>query len=167
MLERCMKRAETSGRSDDNAQTIKKRVQNYFDQSYPVIEYYKKFGKVREVDGAGDTVQVWNATRRAMLPQVSFLIGTIGSGKSTLGHMLSERTNAKQLNFSKFVEANGLTDQDDDTTVMALIQQLALEIQPRVIIEDFPQTEYQARFFIKNCVRPHRVFTLNCSKDFS
>jgi shikimate kinase len=56
-----------------------------------------------------------------MLPQVSFLIGTIGSGKSTLGHMLSERTNAKQLNFSKFVEANGLTDQDDDTTVMALI----------------------------------------------
>ena len=81
--------------------------------------------------------------------------------------MLSERTNAKQLNFSKFVESNGLTDQDDDTTVMALIKQLALEIQPRVIIEDFPQTEYQARFFIKNCVRPHRVFTLNCSKDFS
>jgi adenylate kinase family enzyme len=26
MLERCMKRAETSGRSDDNAETIKKRV---------------------------------------------------------------------------------------------------------------------------------------------
>ena len=45
-----MKRAETSGRSDDNAETIKKRVQNYFDQSYPVIEYYKKFGKVRKID---------------------------------------------------------------------------------------------------------------------
>jgi hypothetical protein len=56
---------------------------------------YKQFGKVREVDGAGDTVQVWNATRQAMLPQVSFLIGTIGSGKSTLGRMLCERTNAK------------------------------------------------------------------------
>jgi len=26
MLERCMKRAETSGRSDDNAETIKTRV---------------------------------------------------------------------------------------------------------------------------------------------
>lgn len=31
MLERCMKRAETSGRLDDNAETIKTRVQNYFD----------------------------------------------------------------------------------------------------------------------------------------
>lgn len=40
MVERCMKRAETSGRSDDNAETIKKRVQNYFDTSYPVVEYY-------------------------------------------------------------------------------------------------------------------------------
>ena len=65
---------------------------------------YKKFGKVREVDGAGDTVQVWNATRQAMLPQVSFLIGTIGSGKSTLGIKLSERTNAKLLRFGHFVE---------------------------------------------------------------
>jgi len=40
MVERCMKRAETSGRSDDNADTIKKRVQNYFDSTIPVIDYY-------------------------------------------------------------------------------------------------------------------------------
>ena len=59
MLERCMKRAETSGRSDDNAETIKKRVQNYFDQSYPVIEYYKKFGKVRKIDATGDISSVY------------------------------------------------------------------------------------------------------------
>jgi adenylate kinase family enzyme len=31
MIERCLKRAETSGRSDDNPDTIKKRVQNYLD----------------------------------------------------------------------------------------------------------------------------------------
>jgi len=31
MIERCMKRAETSGRDDDNAETIKKRIQQYFD----------------------------------------------------------------------------------------------------------------------------------------
>jgi hypothetical protein len=29
---------------------------------------YEKFGKVREVDGSGDTLQVWQATRKAMLP---------------------------------------------------------------------------------------------------
>ena len=68
MLERCMKRAETSGRSDDNAETIKKRVQNYFDQSYPVIEYYKKFGKVRKIDATGDISQVYAQTKEAILP---------------------------------------------------------------------------------------------------
>jgi shikimate kinase len=73
-----------------------------------------------------------------MLPQVSFLIGPIGSGKSTLGRLLCERTNAKQLNFSKFVAEHGLTESEDDVVVMALIQQLALEISPRVVIEDFP-----------------------------
>jgi UMP-CMP kinase len=54
MVERCLKRAETSGRSDDNPDTIKKRVQNYFDQSLPVIDYYKRFGKVFEIDATGD-----------------------------------------------------------------------------------------------------------------
>ncbi len=81
--------------------------------------------------------------------------------------MLCERTNAKLLRFTTFVSEKGLAESDEDTLVLALIQQLALEISPRVVIVDFPQTEYQARFFIKNCVTPHRVFTLNCSKDFS
>lgn len=100
---RCMERAKTSGRSDDTEEIITKRLQTYNEQSKPVVDLYKSFGKVREVDGAGDTIQVWNATRQAMLPQVSFMIGPIGSGKSTLGRLLCERTNAKQLNFSKFV----------------------------------------------------------------
>jgi UMP-CMP kinase len=59
MVERCLKRAETSGRSDDNPDTIKKRVQNYFDQSLPVIDYYKRFGKVFEIDATGDVGQVY------------------------------------------------------------------------------------------------------------
>ena len=48
-----MKRAETSGRSDDNAETIKTRVQNYFDQSLPVVDYYKHTGKVHHINALG------------------------------------------------------------------------------------------------------------------
>ena len=58
-----MKRAESSGRVDDNPDVIKKRVQNYFDQSYPVVEYYTKFGKVRRIDATGDVNDVYAATR--------------------------------------------------------------------------------------------------------
>jgi len=49
-----MKRAETSGRSDDNEETIIKRFQNYVDATKPVVEMYTKFGKVREIDGSKD-----------------------------------------------------------------------------------------------------------------
>jgi hypothetical protein len=33
------------------------------------------------------------------------------------------------------------------------------------LIENFPQSELQAKFFIKNAVEPSKVFVLNCSKD--
>jgi len=59
MKQRCMKRAETSGRSDDNAETILKRVENYFNQTVPVVDYYKKFGKVRHIDATGSISEVY------------------------------------------------------------------------------------------------------------
>ena len=55
-IDRCMQRAKTSGRSDDNEETIKKRLQTYADKSRPVVDMYKKLGKVREVDGSADPV---------------------------------------------------------------------------------------------------------------
>jgi hypothetical protein len=42
------------------------------------------------------------------------------------------------IRFGNFVKFNGLEDADDETKVLALIQQLAKEIKPRVLIEDFP-----------------------------
>lgn len=44
-----------------------------------------------------------------------------------------------------------LGNADEEQVVCALIKRLSLEICPRVMVEDFPQTEFQAKFFIKNC----------------
>ena len=71
----------------------------------------------------------------------------------------------KLIKFNDFVEGNGLSDADDETVTSALIKTLSQELAPRVLLEDFPQTEFQAKFFIKNCVTPSRVFSLKCSKD--
>ncbi|KAG0292798.1 hypothetical protein BGZ96_003687 [Linnemannia gamsii] len=49
MLKRLMKRGETSGRADDNIESIKKRFRVFTETSYPVIEHYKKDGKVHTV----------------------------------------------------------------------------------------------------------------------
>lgn len=41
MVERLLKRAETSGRSDDNMETIQKRLKTFHDNNDPIIEAYK------------------------------------------------------------------------------------------------------------------------------
>ena len=42
MTERLMKRGETSGRVDDNAETIKKRLQTFHEHSRPVVCHYEQ-----------------------------------------------------------------------------------------------------------------------------
>ncbi|KNE59645.1 UMP-CMP kinase [Allomyces macrogynus ATCC 38327] len=49
MLRRLLKRGESSGRVDDNLESIKKRFATFRDTSYPVIEKYRADGKVHEV----------------------------------------------------------------------------------------------------------------------
>ncbi|KAF9987008.1 hypothetical protein BGZ65_005422 [Modicella reniformis] len=49
MLKRLMKRGETSGRADDNIESIKKRFRTFTETSLPVVEYYNKIGKVHTV----------------------------------------------------------------------------------------------------------------------
>jgi guanylate kinase len=137
-----MKRSETSGRADDNEETILKRFTAYKDQTLPVVDMYEKFGKIRRVDANRDELEVYEDTRRAMLPQISCMIGPKASGKTTLGNALCERTNMKLVNFNEFIEKNGLCDEDDETVTVALIKSLSQELAPRVLLEDFPQTEF-------------------------
>jgi len=46
---------------------------------------YKKFGKVRTIDASGSINEVYKQTKEALLPEVYFLIGPMGSGKTTIG----------------------------------------------------------------------------------
>ena len=117
------------------------------------------------MSGEFDELTVYENTRKAMLPQVSFIIGPQASGKTTLGAALCERTNQRHINFNEFCKENKLDGKSEETVVMHLINSLSNELASSVLIEDFPKTEFQAKFFIKNCVAPFRVFALKCSKD--
>lgn len=64
MKVRLLKRGETSGRSDDNEESIGKRLNTFFEQTVPVAEYFEKSGKlvrIRSDQGAPD--EVYAATR--------------------------------------------------------------------------------------------------------
>jgi len=59
MQERLLIRSQTSGREDDNIESIKKRFRTYEEQTMPVIRYYTSFRKVVEIDSTGPVEEVY------------------------------------------------------------------------------------------------------------
>jgi UMP-CMP kinase len=57
--QRLLKRGETSGRSDDNINSIKKRFVTFQDQSMPVIEYFSALNKVEKLDSSKSIDEVF------------------------------------------------------------------------------------------------------------
>lgn len=50
-IDRCLKRGEQgSGRSDDNEESLKKRIQTFINDSMPIINHYDQKNLVRRVD---------------------------------------------------------------------------------------------------------------------
>lgn len=60
MTKRLLKRGETSGRSDDNEETIKKRLDLYYKATEPVIAFYESRGIVRKVGAAASCCRGFN-----------------------------------------------------------------------------------------------------------
>ncbi|CAM9277365.1 unnamed protein product, partial [Phaeothamnion confervicola] len=73
MTERLMSRGLTSGRADDNMESIKKRFVTFRDQSVPVVQSFARLGKVRTVSSAPPPDVVFSRVARifrgmALLP---------------------------------------------------------------------------------------------------
>ena len=51
MEDRLLKRGETSGRSDDNIETIRKRFKTFIDKTLPVVQHYDSIKKLKKVCG--------------------------------------------------------------------------------------------------------------------
>ncbi|XP_055375236.1 UMP-CMP kinase [Condylostylus longicornis] len=65
-IDRCLARGKAgSGRSDDNEESMKKRISTYVNDSLPIIEHYRKLNKVREIDAAPEPEVVFEAVKLA------------------------------------------------------------------------------------------------------
>lgn len=53
LIDRLVKRGQMSGRSDDNEETIKKRLAVYHNQTSPLQEFYKEKGLYKAIKGTG------------------------------------------------------------------------------------------------------------------
>ncbi|GGH24295.1 adenylate kinase [Sphingobacterium alkalisoli] len=54
LTQRIAKRQEISGRADDAADKLKKRIEEYFSKTIHVLPYYDEQGKLSKVNGIGD-----------------------------------------------------------------------------------------------------------------
>ncbi|OJK05356.1 hypothetical protein ASPACDRAFT_20565 [Aspergillus aculeatus ATCC 16872] len=67
MEARLLKRGETSGRDDDNAESIRKRFRTFVETSMPVVEAFAAQGKVVSVKATGDVGDVYKRIRAGLL----------------------------------------------------------------------------------------------------
>lgn len=59
LVQRILKRGETSGRSDDGSEEIiRNRIKEYYAKTNEVSQHYRKNGKWVEVDGIGDIDEI-------------------------------------------------------------------------------------------------------------
>jgi len=103
MTQRLLKRAETSGRADDNEETIKKRLETFHKSTQPVYMQYRAKGRMIEVQAEGDVESIYQETKKRVAlvlnptpPDLSkkpifFVMGGPGSGKGTQCDMIVEK----------------------------------------------------------------------------
>jgi adenylate kinase len=66
LVERLLQRAGIEGRVDDSAETIRNRMRVYREQTQPLLDYYRRRGVLREVDGEGSIDEVAARIREAI-----------------------------------------------------------------------------------------------------
>ena len=66
LIDRLIKRGKESGRSDDNLETIKKRLQVYHSQTQPLRDYYMKEGTYLPIKGVGTVEGIFESIKAAI-----------------------------------------------------------------------------------------------------
>ena len=66
MTQRILKRAETSGRVDDNEEAIKKRLKTYLESTMPIIRIFEEQGKTIEVDSSKEVDEVFKTIETSL-----------------------------------------------------------------------------------------------------
>lgn len=66
MKNRLLKRAETSGRSDDNEETIMKRFHTFQSETQPILQQFRDMNKVQEISAEGEVDEVYNNVKQSI-----------------------------------------------------------------------------------------------------
>jgi adenylate kinase len=109
LIKRLIERGKSSGRSDDNLDVIKKRLQEYEEKTMPLIDFYKERGKYIAINGVGDISEITDRLNDAIektLKRRYFNIvvtGKPGSGRGTQAKKIAEKYNLAYISTGKLM----------------------------------------------------------------
>ena len=66
LVNRLILRGTDSGRSDDTPEVIQRRQTIYWDQTAPLLKYYKKRGLVKDINGIGAIPEITEQIIKAL-----------------------------------------------------------------------------------------------------
>ena len=61
LIARMLERGKTSGRADDNLESIKHRFEEYYEKTHPVTDFYAEKGHLHPVNGVGEIPQIFES----------------------------------------------------------------------------------------------------------
>lgn len=107
---RLLKRARTSGRSDDTEAVIRNRLKEYQEKTAPVAQFYKDQGLFFAVDGVGSIEEINRKLEEIIeqeLRKVLFnivLLGYPGAGRGTQARKLAQKYNLVYLSTGEMLK---------------------------------------------------------------
>lgn len=66
LIKRILLRGKMSGRSDDNEETARKRLETYHNQTSPLKAYYQEQGKYRAINGLGSIDGIFDLIKESL-----------------------------------------------------------------------------------------------------
>ena len=66
LLARLLERAKIEGRADDNEETIKNRLTNYNNKTFPLLDYYKNHNLLKEINGSGKLDEITQMIKKEL-----------------------------------------------------------------------------------------------------
>ena len=100
-----MNRANLLGRKDDSDEKIiNERIKIFKEESLPAINFYQKYGIVKDINSNFDVNTCYATVVENLLPEVYCVIGKRYSGKSSVCKFLEKRINGKVIDFNEFLK---------------------------------------------------------------
>jgi len=146
----------------------KLKIKNFLEQKVPIIDYYTKYGLIRNVDANSiDTNVIYSNFKQQLLPEIYLIIGKRYSGKSQISNLLAKRIPMHVINYNEFLAHPSIGKKKTDTEfVINFFLKLGREGQNRrVIIEDFPANKEFLNLFVKNGKEIRKIIYLDADNQ--